>query len=189
MLSPRTISRWGGLAMTLGGLFWVLKAGTILLVGYQPPLIFEVAPLLFALGLVGLYSHLSPHAGPLGTSGMVVAGLAFVARLAASVYETLPGARVSTGEDFVFPSSLLVLGGTLGIFVSLVLLGIAALRTRGLPPPWRMVPLGVGLVAIPVGATGMLHIELPILLLGGLWMLLGYTISRGAKGTATTAAS
>ncbi len=54
-MSPRNISRWGGLAMTLGGLFWVLKAGAILLVDYQPPLIFEVAPLLIALGLLDLY--------------------------------------------------------------------------------------------------------------------------------------
>ena len=189
MLSLRNISRWGGLAMTLGGLFWVLKAGAILLVGYQPPLIFEVAPLLFAPGLVGLYNHLSPHAGLLATGGIAVAGLAVVARLAASVYEILPGARISTGEDFVFPYSLLVLVGTLGIFVSLILLGIATLRTRGLPPPWHMLPLGVGLLAIPVAATGMLHIELPILVMGGLWMLLGYTISRSAKGAATTAAS
>lgn len=189
MLSPPNMSRWGGLAMTLGGLFWVLKAGAILLVGYQPPLIFEVAPLLFALGLVGLYSQVSPHAGPLGVSGMVMAGLAFIARLAASVYATLPGARVSTGETFVFPYSLLVLVGTLGIFVSLILLGITTLRTRGLPPPWHMLPLGVGLLAIPISVTGILHIELPILLLGGLWMLLGYTIVRGGKGTTMAAVS
>ncbi len=188
-MSPRNISRWGGLAMTLGGLFWVLKAGAILLVDYQPPLIFEVAPLLIALGLLDLYRQVAPHAGPIGTSGMVVAALAFIARLAASVYATLPGARISTGEDFVFPYSLLVLVGTLGIFVSLILLGIAALRTRGLPPPWHIVPLGVGLLAVPVVGTGLLHIELPILLIGGLWMLLGYAISRGAGGTARPAAS
>ena len=174
--------------MTLGGLFWVLKAGAIILGGDQPPLIFEVAPLLFALGLVGLSRHVSPQAGPIGTSGMVAASLAIVAWLAAIVYAALPGARVPTGEEFVFPLSLLVLVSSLGIFVSLILLGVVALRTRGLPPPWHLLPLGVGLVSIPLAATGTLHIELPILLIGGLWMLLGYTISHSAKGPATTAA-
>jgi len=141
MLAPRNISRWGGLAMTLGGLFWVLKAGAIILGGDQPPLIFEVAPVLFALGLFGLHSRVPPHAGPIGSSGMVVAGLALVAWLAALVYAALPGARVPTGEEFVFPLSLLVLVSSLGIFVSLILLGIATLRTRALPPPWHRLPL------------------------------------------------
>lgn len=188
MLSRRYISRWGGLAMVVGGLFWVIKASAILLVEVQPPLIFEVAPLFFALGLLGLYLQLPPSAGRLGLTGVVIASVALVARLAATIYEAMPGARISTGDDFVFPYSLFVLIGTLGIFLSLLLLGMATLRSRGLPPPFHVLPLAVGCFAMLFSATAALHIEVPILLIGCLWLFLGCIIWRSAGSTTPTVA-
>ncbi len=189
MLSGRHISRWAGLATMIGGFFWVIKASSILLVDVQPPLIFEIAPLFFALGLLGLYLQLPPPAGRLARIGVFIAGIAFFARLAATIYEGMPGARISTGDDFVFPYSLLVLLGTLGIFLSLFLIGIAVLRSRGLPPPFHVLPLAIVCCAILFSATAVLHIEVPILLIGCLWMFLGFIIWRSAKSTAPTLAS
>ncbi len=189
MPSRQHLTRWGGFAMMIAGLCWIIKATVILVADYQPPLIFEIAPLLFALGLLGLYVRIRPPVSRTGTIGMVVVSIAFVARVAATLYEVIPGARISTGEDFVFPYSLFVLVGMLGIFLGLLLLGVAILRTQGLPPPWHVLPLGVGVLAILVFVTGILHIELPILLIGCLWTLLGYAIWWSASCTTTTTAS
>jgi len=48
-------ARWAGLAAILGGLCWIVKGALIMLTGEQPPYIFEIAPVFFALGAVGLY--------------------------------------------------------------------------------------------------------------------------------------
>ena len=49
--------------MLLGGLCWIMKAGALMLVNFQPPYLFEVAPLLIACGLVGLNARLGATAG------------------------------------------------------------------------------------------------------------------------------
>lgn len=43
--------RLGGLAAVAGGLMWVVKGGSILLTGQQPPVVFEAALPLFATDL------------------------------------------------------------------------------------------------------------------------------------------
>jgi hypothetical protein len=46
----------GGLTALVGALLWGVKSATILLIGYQPPLVFEAAPALFALTVASLAS-------------------------------------------------------------------------------------------------------------------------------------
>lgn len=150
----------------LGGLFWVVKAGSILLTGYQPPLIFEVAPMLFALGLLGLYLCLGEKASGWGKAGLAVAVLAFFTRLGTTIYETTPNAVIPTAETFEFPYSLLVLVGAAGVFIGLILPGVDDWRAR------TRVPLAAGLLVLPAALTGFIHIEAPPLLIGlsGIWV-------------------
>jgi hypothetical protein len=57
-LSASGLARWDGLAAMLGGVMWVVKGGAIMLTGEQPPMVFEAALPLFAVGLVGLHARL-----------------------------------------------------------------------------------------------------------------------------------
>jgi hypothetical protein len=171
--------------MLLGGVCWIIKAGLILLTNEQPPYLFEVAPLLIAIGLVALYARLIPAAGWMGRTGAILAILAFLSQLAALVYERLPNAHISDAEDFVFPYSVFVLIGTLGIIVGLILLGIETYRIGGLPAPWHRLPLGAAILAIFFSLTVVWHLEIPILLIGGLWVLMGYKVWQSAKGGVT----
>jgi hypothetical protein len=57
----------------VGGLLWVVKGGSILLMGQQPPVVFEAALPLFAVGLLGLHVPLEGRGGPLGKAGVLVA--------------------------------------------------------------------------------------------------------------------
>lgn len=166
----------------LGGLFWAIKAGSILLTNYQPPQIFETAPLLFAVGLVGLYLQLGQRASGWGKAGVASAVLAFFTRFGTTIYEATPNAVVSTGETFVFPFSLFVLIGAVGVFLGLILLGVDCWRAKAFPA--HRVPLTVGLLVLPVTLTGLLHIEVPILLIGLLWLWVGSIIPLKDFGSA-----
>ncbi len=88
------------------------------------------------------------------------------------------------GPQAPFPFNVTYLLAGLAIFVGLVFLGIAALRANVLPGRWRTLPLIVGLSSLlPVWILGSIHLEVPIVVLGVAWMLLGYVLwsERGAS--------
>jgi hypothetical protein len=70
-----------------------------------------------------------------------------------------------------------------GPFVGLVLLGSATLQARVFLPPWSALPLAMGLggplLILAGGGLAMISerlLEIPIVLVGLSWMLLGYLL-------------
>ena len=165
-----------GLAAILGGVLWMIKAGMIMITGFQPPLIFELGQFFFTVGLVGLYERLEGRAGRLGRAGLSLVLMAIASLTGLVGYSLWPGAELPTEEAFVFPVSLFYLAAAAGAFGGLILLGVAARRAGSISRNRRSLPLAVGLLPIPAAISGLLHEELPILLLGVGWMLLGYLI-------------
>lgn len=166
-MASSALIRIGGLAATVGGLLWVVKGGSILLTGQQPPVIFEAALPLFALGLLGLHARLEGRGGLLGKGGVLVAYVALAA--AALVLAT--------------PSSPLTAVAGFGPFLGLVLLGSATLQVRIFSPPWSALPLAMGLggplLILAGGGLALMNerlLEIPIVLVGLAWMLLGYSV-------------
>ena len=68
----------GSICATVGGLCWVVKGGWILITGWQPRVIYEVAPLFFPVAAGALF-FLPGVRSRLATVGLVVAGLAELA--------------------------------------------------------------------------------------------------------------
>lgn len=177
-MSSRTI-RWYGWAAAVGGAMWMAKGTAILVTGAQPPLLFELALLLFPVGLLGLYARLGGHHGRLRSAGGAASLVALVAgAIAASVFAVDPDA---TG---VVPG-LAIAGSALGSVVGLVLLGLVARQTNAFPTPWTRLPLQLGL-ATPVLLTvvgGMLSeinerlLEVPLVLVAIAWVKLGLLIA------------
>ena len=166
-MASSALIRIGGLAAMVGGLLWVVKGGSILLTGQQPPVIFEAALPLFALGLMGLHARLEGRGGPMGKAGILVAYAALAAAVLLLVAPLPP---------------LYAIAG-FGSFLGLVLVGSATLQARILPPPWSALPLALGLggpLSILAGGglalMGERLLEIPIVLVGLAWMLLGYSV-------------
>lgn len=186
-----SLARWGAVAAAVGGGLWVAKGAGVLLTGDQPEYTFEVAPLFFALGLVGLHARLQGRGGrPAHLGGTLAwAGVALAA---------MSGAHyVATSADSTLRSATIALT-MLSIFGSLVLLGIAVRRVGALPRPWRSLPLAIGVGAFPlIMVGGMLEalgerlLEVPIVVIGFTWMALGYAISshRPARDAPTRASA
>jgi hypothetical protein len=169
----------------LGGVMWVGKGSAIMLTGEQPPVVFEVALPLFAVGLVGLHSRLGGRGGRLGRMGLLLAYVALASELVVVVLVDLTLAPVGwiPNEDSVTPLTPLIILAGFGPFLSLVLLGIATLRGKPMPAPWSALPLVMGASAVPLMLVGgILELvnerlfELPIVLLGFAWVLLGYSV-------------
>ena len=80
----------------------------------------------------------------------MLAILGLVGSLLGLLYPLLPGAQISTGEEFIFPFSLFVLIGSIGGFVALLLIGIAILRPENCWNRWRTVPVIVALMPLPL---------------------------------------
>ena len=169
--------RWAGLAAMVGGLLWVVKGGSILLTGQQPPVVFEAALPLFGVGLLGLHARLDGRGGALGKAGVLVA---YAALASAAIVLMTPLAPFLAVAGF-------------GPFLGLVLLGSATLQARVFLPPWSALPLAMGLVGpLMILAGGGLAViserllEIPIMLVGLSWMLLGYSVLV-VRGTAVQA--
>ncbi len=172
--------RIGAVAQAVAGLIWAIKAGAIMVTGVQPPALIELGQLLFPVGIIGIYRTLDrPQA--LEKTGLVLAIISLAATLAGWLYSLLPGAQVPTGEEFVFPTSLFLLIGSVGGFVAFVLIGIAVLRTGKSWNNWRKAPIIVALLPLPLIATAVVHFEFPIFLIGVAWLVLAYGLWRVAN--------
>ncbi len=192
------LTRWAGFAAALGGALWVVKGGAILAITLDGRLLeFPLvvlglawvmpgfAPLLVALGLVGLHARLEGHGGG---SGWVGGALAW-ASLALALVVVGGGVYLATTGAAGFPQSnaTIALPG-LSILASLVLLGIAVRRVGALPGRWRSFPLSMGVAGLPlIMISPMLIIllpqrllELPLVVFGLAWVMLGWRISRSS---------
>ncbi len=95
-----------------------------------------------------------------------------------------------TYEITFFPLTAMVGLTWLLITSSLVLLGIAVRRVGALPGRWRWLPLSMGVAGLPLmvmsevalfpddGRSRLL--ELPLVVLGLAWVMLGWRISRSS---------
>ena len=181
-MSSRTI-RWCGWAAAAGGAMWMAKGTAILITGAQPPLLFELALLLFPVGLLGLYARLGGHHGRLRSAGGAVS---LVALVAGAIYAGV--SAVDPDATGVVPG-VAIAGSALGTVVGLVLLGLVTRQTNAFPPPWTRLPLRLGL-ATPVLLSvvgGMLSeinerlLEVPLVLVAIAWVKLGLLIADPTK--------
>ena len=177
-MASSALIRIGGLMAMGGGLMWIVEGGSLLITGQQPLVVFEAALPLFAVGLLGLHARLEGRGGPLGKAGVLVA----YAALAAAVLVVL-----------VAPLAPLYAVAGFGPFLGLVLMGSATLQARIFPPPWSALPLALGLggplLILAGGGLALMNerlLEIPIVLVGVAWMLLGYSVLI-VKGAAVQA--
>jgi hypothetical protein len=181
------LRRVAGLAAIAGGLMWAIKAAAILLTGVQPPLIFEIAPLCFAVALVGLAALLGGQGGWPARWGSRLALLSGAAALIQLAAEFVAPTLIPQDEDEVtILTPVVVLAGA-GSIAALLLVGAAVRRAQPFPPPWNEWPLvmGIGYIALMALVTlagailGLSStaeerlIELPVLAVGLGWIGLG----------------
>jgi hypothetical protein len=140
--------------------------------GREDVVLFLVAHLLLAVGLVGLHALQKDNYGLLGRVGFYVVVAAVAARaLGAAVF--LAGSLAL--EWISFPA-------TLGMLVGFVLYGIATVRARVLPR-WYGLALVVALpVTLPLAAYGTTLFGLMLLALGYvLWSQRGTTTAQPSR--------
>ena len=155
----------------LGGAMWVVKGGFIMLGGPDPDL-FTPAQLFFALGLLGLHTRLAGRGGHMGRIGAALAYAAVALSVINTPYSVFFAER---GPQTPFPFNATYLLAGLAIFVGLVFLGLATVRADAIPGRLRILPLIVGLSALlPVWLLAFIYLELPVVVLGVAWMLMGY---------------
>jgi hypothetical protein len=170
--------RWGAIGLMLGGVVWAVL-GLSALLGYlqaipgrEDVVLFVVALLLTATGLVGLHTLQRGNYGLLGGAGFYIALAAVAARiLGAMVF--LAGS--SALEWISFP-------GTSGMLVGFVLYGAATVQARVLPR-WYGLALIVALpVSLPLATYGTTLFGLILLVLGYvLWLRRGATTEQPSR--------
>jgi hypothetical protein len=195
-MSSSSLTRWGGLAAVAGGVLLVIWA--FLLIPMFGPTgvlgslyrlyiaLWSLSWLLLVGGLLGLHARQANAYGRLGATGFAIASLGgLVVAVLSFVYlrRPMPG-PYSWGDGSGFGVAILVWE------VGLLLLGIATLRARTLPLPWRALPLAifsvfplsVMLTPLMLGAgleSEFFYSGVPRALTGIGWVLLGYALLSG----------
>ncbi len=152
-------------------LLWAIKTVSILVAGYQPPVVFEAAPALFGLTVVSLAFS---YQARLTRVAQVLGVLATVAGVLAAWSEL-------TGEVW----GVALVTAMTGVLVGLILIGLAArsdTRPLGTAGRWALI---IGLGTIPGvlvgGLLAMINerlLEVPLLLIACMWARLGSLMLR-----------
>ena len=163
--------RAGGVSALAGAFLWGVKSASILLTGYQPPVIFEAGPALFAFAVASLASR---HPAGLARAALALGGSACLAGVAAFGSEL-------TGETW----DAALAAAMVGVILGLILVGLAIRGESGTVGAAGSVALALGLGTLPALAVGgMLSqvderlLELPVLALACLWAWLGRLMLR-----------
>jgi hypothetical protein len=157
--------RWGAIGLMLGGVMWVVL-GLSALVGYlqaipgrEDVVLFVVAHLFLAAGLVGLHALQNGSYGLLGRAGFYIALAAVAARILGAV---------------VFLAGSLALG--------FVIYGFATLQARVLPRWYGLALIVVLPVSLPLADYGTALFGLILLMLGYvLWLRWGATTAQPTR--------
>ena len=197
MSSSSNFIRWGGPAMMLGGLLWIVTYATEILIGvtlgeavYKSadpsrsalewlwPAFFMGAIFFLGIGLLSVRARLEGRSRKLGIVGAL---LAFIAIVAASINLVL-----LTGL-FDKPTALDGLGfaGVLGILGGAILLGIATLRAKVLPrwarfvlalTPFAFIPAIIATIPLESVAPDYVIADLPFPVVGTVLATVGYAM-------------
>lgn len=188
----RVLEAVAGSAAIVGGAFWAVKAGAIMITGVQPRIIYEIAPFFFAVAVVGLSALLDPPRPGYAKVGSTLAAcgalatIVVVAGLAVGPPEWEPAADAAT----VLTPFIVV--ANVGTLVGLLLVGIAARRTNALVGSAATLPILLSLSTIPLIALGdvlgSIHprlFEAPTFVVGIGWMALGTALARRSRPRAS----
>jgi hypothetical protein len=219
MTRMEAIARWGGLGAAAGGA--LIAAGALLLdpgagysessyLYYPSVSVAHLGTLLLLGGLLGLRARRAqrladdPEPASPGLPGYRLAFCGYLIGAALGAAGTVAEALVGRLAPllavlFGFFASLAYLAGELG----LLLVAIAVLRYRVLPPPWGALPLAIFLLGVPLavlalivfgegmvlrheptaGAPAYLVWDAPEVLVGLAWSVLGLGLFSGVGGS------
>jgi hypothetical protein len=154
--------------------------------GVQPPVVYEIAPVFFPVAVIGLYGLLDGNRSRLAHAGLAFAGIGELCALVSVLGLYVGPAEWSpTGETVTVLTPFITLSA-LGAIVGILLVGIVTRRTAALPGRWKGYPMFLALSVIPLIASSAAFqainprlFELPTLLIGLEWMVLGAVVARG----------
>lgn len=176
-------SRWGGAVAILAGVAYLVDALRLLVAVAESSLTHLVAILLTLIAMVALHAVQGDRHGLLGRTGLWIVVIALLAQAVGRLSEI-------SGSDalawLVFPLGVLAMVG------GLIVYGAATWRA-GVLPRW----CGIALVAVPplaiVAAVTFeefgLDAEYGEVLLGLLWVAVGYALWSTASGTSDARSS
>ncbi|HET6653260.1 MAG TPA: hypothetical protein VFH10_11510 [Nocardioides sp.] len=177
-MTNRRVPSLGGACAVVAGLLWVVKSTSILVTGYQPPVIYELAMLLFGLAVVGLAA--GERARAVRTLGWAAAAC---------------GCLALVGEALGDTWNVAIVVSTLATLTGLLVAGLSAPARSPGSVAWVAVLIGAGTLPALVVLAGPLAlvderlIEVPLVLVGSAWVYLGGTMLNAATAAPTAAAA